>query len=174
MWSRRPCPAHGCPGREGGLKSSLGSYCQAACLDMEEGVPFSNVHRGAMRVPGSPGPSYRPRTHSYNNVSALIETGINNCEKGGESREGVEESDREGRRDISGGPWRKTGGVGIHPIELVKERQTGRGNSERRCRGYQARFWSRDWFNLADGGEASTWAGLPSHTEDAGLQLQAG
>lgn len=93
-WSSWLRPAHGCLGRANGLKSSLGSYCQGACLGMEEGVPFS--HKGVMCVPGSPGPNYRPRTHSYSNISSLIKTGIDNYEKGGESREGVKESDREG------------------------------------------------------------------------------
>lgn len=38
-------------------------------------------------------------------------------------------------RDISGGPWRRTGGTGIHPVELMRERQTRQGKqSEQRCR----------------------------------------
>lgn len=73
-----------------GLKSSLRSYCQAACLCLEERLPFSNMLKGAMCVPSSPGPSYRPRTHSYSNTSAIIETGIHDHEKGGESRAGIE------------------------------------------------------------------------------------
>lgn len=62
-WSTGSVLHSGACRRASALRSSLCSYCQAVCLALEEGVPFSNMHKWTMCAPHSPGLRYSLRTH---------------------------------------------------------------------------------------------------------------